>query len=69
MTDIAYERKINDLIPQAEREANKKLKNLIEKFEIRIGNGGRKYRHCFRSEFFHKAMNKLAFTSGLRSWC
>jgi hypothetical protein len=68
MLDYAYERKINDLIPQAEKEAIKQANALENKFEIRAGVSGRTYRHCFRSEFFHKIMNRSAFNAGLRSW-
>jgi hypothetical protein len=69
MLDRAYEQKINALIPQADKEAIKQANALENKFEIRPGIDGRTRRHCFRSEFFHKIMNLLAFEAGLRNWC
>jgi hypothetical protein len=68
MLNRAYERKINALISRANKESIKQANALKNKFEIRSGVGGRTYRHCFRSEFFHKIMNRLAFDAGLRSW-
>jgi hypothetical protein len=68
MLSRTYKRKINDLIPRANEESIRQANALENKFEIRNGIGGGTYRHCFRSEFFHKIMNRLAFEAGLRSW-
>ena len=66
--DTAHQRKINALIPEAEKIAIQGINKLKSKFEIRPGIDGRTYRHCFRTELFHGAMNKLAFQAGLRPW-
>lgn len=62
-----YKEKINALIPIAEREANLKLEGVPKKSEYRVGICGSKYQHCLWTEFFHKAMNRLAKEAGYRS--
>lgn len=59
-------KKINALIPLAEKEARQKLKTKQNKTESRIGAYGKLYDHYFYSEFFHNAMNRLAIKAGLR---
>jgi hypothetical protein len=62
-----YEQDINSLIPIAEKEAKAKAKEFGKLNELKPGVDGRTYFHCFFSEFFHQAMNRLAFESGFRS--
>ena len=63
-----YERNIEDLIPQAEKEARLKVTNLGIGSELRPGVDGRTYNHCFFTEFYHKSMTRLAIEKGLRSF-
>ena len=64
----AQEIMMEELIPQAEVIAEKKLKKLKNKYESRPDGRGGKYSHCFKSEFFHKAINRLAYSAGLRNY-
>lgn len=63
-TDI--ELQINSLIPRAEKMARKKVDRTGKGYESRIGVDGREYRHCFWSQYFHEAMNKLTKQHGVR---
>lgn len=66
MDSKPYEGKINSLIPKAVKEANRKIKDLEEPTVIRRGKDDSQYVHHFWSEFFHQAMNRLAFEAGFR---
>ena len=72
-----YEKQINALIPKASKIADQRVRKLPpnKRSEERKSaqaqreiNGRHYYYHCFWSQFFHKAMNELAFAAGLRSW-
>ena len=63
-----YERSIEDLIPQAEKEARLKVVNTGIVSVARAGIGGRTYNHCFKTQFFHEAMTRLAIEKGFRSF-
>ena len=65
----AHEKAINGLIPSAESEADEKVKQLGKRVEVRHGSDGKPYNHCFWTEFFHKAMNRMAYAAGLRTFC
>lgn len=67
MENTDYVSKINALIPTAHAEAKSKVVKLGKTSEIRPGKDGKDYNHDFFSEFFHKAMNRLATDAGLRS--
>ena len=70
--NLMYEEEINALIPQAEKEALERIAGRAKKSEKRPGVGkfpsGKPipYSHCFFTEYFHKAMNRLAHEAGLR---
>lgn len=64
----AYEEKINSLIPAADEIAKLAMEQLGRVAEKRAGAGGTTRLHCFKTEFFHRAMNKLAYDAGLRGW-
>ena len=66
MKDEIYEIAINRLIPMAEKEAKVKVKQIGVKSEPRPGKVQPFYNHCFRTEFFHKAMSRLAIENELR---
>jgi plasmid maintenance system killer protein len=67
-----YEKKINKLIPKAEAEAKAMCKKTGKRFEQRQSDPENKWsakiQHCFETEYFHKAINRLAFKAGLRSY-
>lgn len=63
-----HEQNIESLFNAAEKEATLKVTNIGKAGELRPGSGGRTYFHCFRTEFFHKAMNRLAVEGGFRSF-
>lgn len=71
-TDKAYEYDINVLIPMAEKEAISKVNYTGVKSEKRPGAkdhvSGKSlyYNHCFFTQFFHRAMKRLAIENGLR---
>lgn len=76
-TDPFYEAAIDGLIPLAEREAKKKVMLLGTRSEERVriipGKPGKKedivvYNYCFFTEFFHKAMKRLAIENELRTF-
>ena len=67
-----YEAQINALIPLAESMADARIKGMRKTHEkrsgkYREGNNGTEYIHCFWSQYFHEAMNKLAQERGLRA--
>lgn len=63
-----YEKAVDALIPKAAKEARLKVVNLGIASEKRPGFDGRTYNHCFFTEFFHKAMNRLTIKAGLRQF-
>lgn len=74
MIDPFYENEIDKLIPTADKEARQKVNELGIKSESRVGAFDKEsgkcqfYNHCFRSEFFHRAMKRLAIEAGLRKF-
>ena len=54
-----YESSLEDLTPQAEKEARLKVLNLGKSLKERLGR-------CFYTQFFHKAMTRLAIEKGIR---
>ena len=58
--------KINELIPLAEREANRIIELTGQKTEIRLGVDGMPFVWNYFSEHFHKAMNRMAIKAGVR---
>lgn len=56
---------INKLIPQAEKNAKRLVKEHGKEFEYRQGRG-QSYRHSFFVQFYHQEMNRLAQEAGLR---
>ncbi len=65
-TDKAYEYDINLLIPLAVKEARAKASFTGLTFEKRPAKLGGTYNHCFYTEYFHRAMKRLAVEAGLR---
>lgn len=63
-----YERSIEDLMPQAEKEARLKVVNTGIVSVVRPGVDGRTYNHCFFTEFFHESMTRLAIEKGFRGF-
>lgn len=63
-----YERDVEFFIPYAEIEAIKKVEALGVDGEQRCGVDGRTYNHCFKSEFFHQAMNRMTKEAGIRNF-
>jgi len=61
--DMDYEIKINALIPTAEKEARERVDLIGVKS---VSKGG--YNHCLFTEYFHKAMKRLAIENGLRTF-
>jgi len=65
--DLEYEHRINTLIPMAEKEANAKVALTCVKSVIRPSSTGH-YNHCLFTEYFHRAMKRLAIENGLRAF-
>ncbi len=63
-----YEKNIESLMALAEKEARLKVTNIGKAGELRPGFGGRTYFHCFFTEHFHRAINRLAVENGYRSF-
>jgi len=63
-----HEINIESLIPAAEKEAWLRVGNFGTRSEVRPGVDGRTYNHCFFTEFFHKAMTRLAIENGFRAF-
>ncbi len=63
-----HERSIEDLIPQAEKEARFRVVNTGIVSALRPGIDGRTYNHCFFAQYFHEAMTRLAIEKGFRSF-
>ena len=72
--DRLYELEINALIPIAETEAKKIVELSGKRSEKRVGVRDKVtgkyqyYNHCFFTEYFHKAMKRLAIEAGLRTF-
>ena len=73
-TDKAYEYDINQLIPLAEKEARAKVNFTGLKSTKNPGAADKVtgkctyYNHCFFTEFFHRAMKRLAIENELRKF-
>ena len=67
-----YEKAINALIPLAEEEAKAECRRTGKRQEKRKSDPSNRwsatFTYSFESEFFHKAINRLAFEAGLRSF-
>ena len=58
---------INAFIPAAEAEALNKVLDTGVRYEIRRGVDGKKtHKHCFKTQYFHEAMNRMTRRAGLR---
>lgn len=60
------EKKIDALIPHAEREADAAVAEMDQVTTKGVGTDGAPYEFCRWTEIFHKAMDKLAKAEGLR---
>lgn len=67
-SDPIFVHEINKLIPLAEREAKAKVNVMGIKNEPRPGKLQPFYNHCFFTQFFHKAMIRLAIENELRTF-
>lgn len=47
------------VIPEAEKEAIAKVNEIGKAGELRPGAGGSAYFHYYKTEYFHKPMNRL----------
>jgi len=61
--DYAYEYDINKLIPLAEKEARARVNFIGVKSVPKDG-----YNHCLFTEYFHRAMKRLAIENELRTF-
>jgi hypothetical protein len=61
-----HEKKINELIPLAEKFATEKVNETGIESEERMGRGGVMIWN-FWTEYFHAEMNRLAISRGLRN--
>ncbi len=61
-----HEKRINSLIPVAEKEAIMNVKLLGKESEMRPGVDGKPFNWDFWTEFYHAAMNRMAIEAGLR---
>ena len=66
-TNKNYEIEINALIPTAEKEARERV-NEYGITSIRRQGKDDFYNHCFKTQFFHEAMKRLAIEAGLRKF-
>ena len=63
-----YEKAIDALIPIAEKEAVEKVEAIGMLSEPRLGAEGKTYNHCFKTQFFHESMTRLAIEAGIRNF-
>ena len=61
-----YRDKIDALVPFAEAEALKRVKEYGRKTEERVGVDGKLFKWDFFTEFFHEEINKLCKAERLR---
>ncbi len=63
---MTYSEQIDALIPEAEKIANQKVREIGKAWNWRKGVDGKKFRWDYWTAEFHKAMNELAAGRGLR---
>jgi hypothetical protein len=63
---MTYEESIDALIPEAEKIANERVRQIGKKWNPRKGPDGKIFRYDYFTFEFHKAMNRLAAEKGLR---
>ena len=61
-----YRDKIDALVPFAEAEALKRVKEFGKKTEERIGVSGKPYKWDFLTQFFHEEMDRMCREKELR---
>jgi len=61
-----YRDKIDALVPFAEAEALKRVKEFGKKTEERIGKDGKPFKWDYFTQFFHEEMNRMCREKGLR---
>ena len=61
-----YRDKIDALVPFAEAEALKRVKEFGKKTEERIGIDGKPFKWDYFTQFFHEEMNRMCREKGLR---
>ena len=66
--DSDYNAAINALIPEAEKIARQRVREIGKAWNPRKGRDGNLYRMDYWTREFHNAMNELASDRGLRSW-
>uniref|UniRef100_A0A6M3JKS9 Uncharacterized protein n=1 Tax=viral metagenome TaxID=1070528 RepID=A0A6M3JKS9_9ZZZZ len=64
---MTYSESIDALIPEAEKIANERVRQIGKKWNPRKGTDGKIYRFDYFSREFHNAMNELAKAKGLRN--
>ena len=63
---MTHEERIDALIPEAEAAAEKIVQRIGQETVPVKGVDGQIYQWCFRTQFFHHEMNRLAREKGLR---
>ena len=61
-----YRDKIDALVPFAEAEAQKRVREFGKKTEERIGKDGKLLKWCFFTQFFHEEMNRMCRKKEIR---
>ena len=61
-----YRDKIDALVPFAEAEAQKRVKEYGKEVEERIGKDGKPFNWDFFTQFFHEEINRMCREKGLR---
>ena len=61
-----YKDKVDALVPFAEAEALKRVKELGKETEERIGVSGKPYKWDFLTQFFHEEMDRMCREKELR---
>ena len=65
--DENYIRKVDELIPLAEKAANDRIKGR-KKMAVVAGVDGMPYKWDYWTQYFHEEMNRLADERRLRCW-
>lgn len=68
MIDEDYEAKVNMLIPHATSEANRMIDLHKVGDERRVGVDGNIYIFDWFTYYYHRAMNRMCYEAGLRTW-
>jgi len=63
-----YSEKIDDLIPEANKIALAQEKKHGKTYKTAMGVDGRPMKWHYYTQYFHEAMNKMAFERGIRPW-